>query len=229
MAGYPARESIGESIGETIAEFMERRRRELEGLTQGTGAASQPSSYARAPGFDRMYLPPAEDVEDLRRQQAAFKATERQIDRQNSWIAVPALAPFAAVLGIEGGAALAASLAGPAVRRAPLNLTQRDPYIRVGDNWATRAGRRAHRALEDRLKLKDGWDYEPRIPMENGRPLRPDVGTPHRSPDPNKRFYLELKPDTPTGRIAGAKQAKRYQEATRQRARVIYYNPKDYR
>ena len=224
MAGYPARESFAE----TMAEFVERRRREVERFGQGLAAAATPNPTGRSPGFDRMYLPPAEDVAELRRQQAAFGETERQIDRQNSWMAVPALAPIAAVLGIEGGAALAAALAGPAVKRAPLNLVEREPYKRVGDNWATRAGRRAHKAHQAKVELKDGWDYEPRIPTKDGRILRPDTGTPLRSDKPLDRYFLELKPDTPTGRIAGARAAKRYQDATKRPTRVIYYNPKDY-
>jgi hypothetical protein len=92
------------------------------------------------------------------------------------------------------------------------------------------AGRVASpQAHEARVDLKEGWQYEPKIPVEGGKALRPDTGTPMRTPDPDKRFYLELKPDTPTGRIAGARAARRYQEASGQKVRVIYYNPKDYR
>lgn len=144
-------------------------------------------------------------------------------------MAVPALAPVAAVAALEAGGAIAARLAAPVIERAPLQLVEREPYLRVGDNWATRAGRRAHKWLEDTLESKDEWQYEPKVPRPGQRPLKPDAGTPRRDPvDPAKRYYLELKPNTPTGRAAGAKAVKRYQDATQQKARVIYYDPKDF-
>ncbi len=40
---------------------------------------------------------------------------------------------------------IAARLASAVVRRPPLQFLEPEPYLRVGDNWATRAGRRAHR------------------------------------------------------------------------------------
>jgi hypothetical protein len=39
-----------------------------------------------------------------RRQQAEFARITRDIDEQNSWFAIPALAPVGAVLGLEGAA-----------------------------------------------------------------------------------------------------------------------------
>jgi hypothetical protein len=166
---------------------------------------------------------------ELRRQQAAFKKTEHAISRENSWLAAPALAPVAAVLGVEAAGAVAARLAPAVIERAPLQLAEKDPYLRVGDNWATRAGRRAHRWLESKVEAKDGWQYEPRIERPGQRPLKPDAGTPQRNPgNLSKRYYLELKPDTPTGRAAGARAVKRYQDASRQKARVIYYKPEDF-
>jgi hypothetical protein len=59
--------------------------------------------------------------------------------------------------------------------------------------------------------------------------VKPDVGTPQRDPlNPDKRYYLELKPNTPTGRSAAAKAASRYSVKTGQKVRPIYYDPKDY-
>jgi hypothetical protein len=43
-----------------------------------------------------------------------------------------------------------------------------------------------------------------------------------------ERYYLELKPNTPSGRSAGARQIKRYSEGGKRRVRVVYYDPKDY-
>lgn len=176
------------------------------------------SLYARAPT-------PAE-LAELRRQQAEFDRTVRQIDKQNSWMLVPSLAPIAAVVGAEAVAALAASLAPKVIPRGPLVLTKRDPYPRVGDNWATRKGRRADTHYKDMARGKEGWTPEPRVIGADGKLLKPDIGTPPRTSDPAVRKYIEVKPNTPSGRAAGARQAKKYEEATGQKVRVLYYDPK---
>lgn len=77
---------------------------------------------------------------------------------------VPSLAPIAAVIGVEAAAALAASFAPKVISRGPLVLTKRDPYRPVGDNWATRAGRRAHKFYEDMANAKPGWSMSQRCP-----------------------------------------------------------------
>jgi hypothetical protein len=57
--------------------------------------------------------------------------------------------------------------------------------------------------------------------------MRPDAGTPARNPeDPDERYYVELKPDTPSGRARGASAIKRYKAASGNRGRVVYYDPK---
>jgi hypothetical protein len=213
--------------------YSARQEAELEQRGRGVVGPSPPPAPSRpaafAPLAERTYRPAADDIAELRRQQAEFRKTERAISRDNAWMAVPALAPAAAVLGLEAAGMIAARLAPAAVRRAPLQFVQREPYVRVGDNWATRAGRRAHKWLEDTVEAKPGWQYEPKVPRAGQRPLKPDAGTPRRSPAaPEKRCYLELKPDTPTGRAAGARAVKRYQDATGEKARVIYYDPKDF-
>jgi hypothetical protein len=168
-------------------------------------------------------------LDQLRREQAEFREVTRALDRENSWMALPALAPAAVVMGLEGAAAIAAGLAGPALKRLPLSLMQRDPYLRVGDNYATRGGRRAHKAFEARLDQKLGWDYEPKIPRPGRRPMKPDGGAPIiKKGDSEKRYFLEFKPNTPSGRLAAARAVKKYEEATRQKVRAIFYNPKDY-
>lgn len=173
--------------------------------------------------------PSDQELADLRRQQAAFANTTRKIDLQNSWFAAPVLAAPLAAMGLEGAAAWAARTAAPEVEQAPFQFLERDPHLRVGDNWATRAGRRAHDWLEQRLSGKGGWDYEPDVDGPNGRPLKPDVGTPQRDPtNLKKRYYLELKPNTPTGRAAAARAVKKYKDATDRPVRPIYYDPKDF-
>jgi hypothetical protein len=59
--------------------------------------------------------------------------------------------------------------------------------------------------------------------------MRPDVRAPALNPaDPTIRHQLDLKPDTPSGRAAGARAVKRYTSATNNKTRVIYYDPKDF-
>ena len=180
----------------------------------------------------RTRRPPATDPEDLtnlRLQQAAFHKVRDDLDRQNSWLSVPALAPAAVVLGLEGAGIIAARMAGQAAKQIPLRLIDREIYRRVGDNWATRAGRLAHKALAERVKQKPGWESEPILRGRNGQQLRPDVGTPKRGPQEAPRGnYLELKPNTPTGRRAAARAVKKYKDATNRKVRSIFYDPKDY-
>lgn len=207
---------------------------ELERRRSGAGGvAPKPVPTQRAavaPLADRMYRGSDADIAELRRQQAEFKKTERAISRENAWMAVPALAPVAAVMGLEGAAYIAGRLAPAAIQRAPLLLERADPYLRVGDNWATRAGRRAHAALRERVAQKPGWKPEPTVKLNDGRILRPDVRTPPRvraegrKPEP---FQMELKPNTPSGRAAAARAMKKY-EGTDVKTRPIFYDPKPF-
>jgi hypothetical protein len=189
----------------------------------------QPPARVAAYGALRANLPSDQELADLRKQQTSFADKTRKLDLEYSWLAVPALLPPLVALGLEGAAAWAARSALPAIERAPLDLVERDPYLRVGDNWATRAGRRAHAALRERLDSKDGWDYEPKLTRPGQRPLRPDAGTPARNPaKPESRKYLELKPNTPDGRTAAARAVKRYKAVTEDKVRPIYYDQKDF-
>jgi hypothetical protein len=157
----------------------------------------------------------------------ALANVTRKLDIQNSGLAIPALAPPLIIAGLEGAAAWAARAALPELEQAPLDLPERDPYRRVGDNWATRKGRQAHAAFKAQVQAKDGWDPEPAVKRPGQRPLRPDAGTPARNPEnPDERHYVELKPDTPSGRARGASAVKRYQDASGNKTRVIYYDPK---
>jgi len=190
-------------------------------------ARPQPSPPMVTYGGLRAYLPSDQEMAELRRQQAAQQARTNKLDIENSWFAVPALAPPLAVLALEGGAALLARSALPKIPKPPLDFVEREPFLRVGDNWATRAGRRAHAWFDDLVSQKEGWEYEPKV---RGQPkVKPDAGTPQRNPaNPDKRYYLELKPNTPTGRAAAARAVKRYEQATGQKVRAVYYDPKDF-
>jgi hypothetical protein len=88
-----------------------------------------------------------------------------------------------------------------------------NPKVRA----AIERGKQAHKELEDKLAAK-GWDPKPALRGADGKLHKPDVVT------PNGRF-MELKPNTPSGRRAGARQAKRYREQLGMKGRVIYYEP----
>jgi hypothetical protein len=75
-------------------------------------------------------------------------------------------------------------------------------------------------------EAKPGWEYEPNVPRLGAKPLKPDLGAPQRTPDPAVRKYVEVKPNTPSGRVAAAKSVRRYEQATGQKVRALYYDPK---
>jgi hypothetical protein len=199
---------------------------------QGSPPATYASTGDQAQivyGALRAPAPSDQELAELRRQQAAFANTARQIDIHNSWLAVPALAPALVALGLGAAGEWATGEVAPEAGQAVANFVERDPYLRVGDNWATRAGRRAHAALKERLAQKPGWRYEPRIEEPGNPPLKPDVGAPQRNPlDPRSRNLMELKPDTPTGRAAAARAVKRYLDATGRTVRPIFYKLEDF-
>lgn len=87
-----------------------------------------------------------------------------------------------------------------------------------GGESAAAAGRQAHRELADRVAQKPGWQSEPRSLGADGKIYKPDVVT------PNGRI-LELKPNTPSGRAAGARQIQNYEKQLGMPGRVIYYEP----
>jgi hypothetical protein len=89
---------------------------------------------------------------------------------------------------------------------------------RGGESSAAAAGRQAHKDLAVRVSSKCGWKSEPRMLGVDGRIYKPDILT------RNGRI-LELKPNTPSGRRAGANQIKNYREVLGLPCRVVYYDP----
>jgi len=88
-----------------------------------------------------------------------------------------------------------------------------------GENAAAAYGRRMHKELAERVRQKGGrWQSEPLLRGANGKTYRPDVVTPDGR-------ILELKPNTTSGRVAGARQIRKYEEQLQRRGRVIYYDP----
>jgi hypothetical protein len=87
--------------------------------------------------------------------------------------------------------------------------------VRGGESAAAARGRQVHREFAETVKQKPGWHSETRI---EGTRLRPDAIDPKGRP-------VELKPNTPSGRAAGARQIQKYKDATGTKGRVIYYDP----
>lgn len=105
--------------------------------------ASQSSNQQPGARYGALYAPPPDDLAELRRQQAAFADVAREIDKQNSWLAIPALAPAALVLGLEGAATLGARTVGSRTLTGPLNFVEREAW---------QANRRAGQALTEQAK-----------------------------------------------------------------------------
>jgi hypothetical protein len=90
--------------------------------------------------------------------------------------------------------------------------------LRGGETAAAAAGRQAHKELRERVVEKGaGWRSEPSLKGADGKIFRPDVMTPSGR-------ILELKPNTPSGRAAGARQINKYEEQLGMPCRVIYYD-----
>lgn len=191
--------------------------------------AQKQAAYNSA--YERYFgpVPTPTDAEKVkfRKEQAAFDQARRRSSDENWWLSIPALAPVGAVLLAEGAGTLAARYAPIPLNPGPHVLTERMPPLRVGDNWATRLGRRAHDAYEDIAKAK-GWEVEQTI---EGTRLRPDIKPPARlagKAQPPKTRYIEVKPNTPSGRSAAARQVKRYEAQPDVKVRTLYYDPKKF-
>lgn len=93
--------------------------------TPGALSASPAPQGAR---YGQLYAPPANDLSELRRQQAAFARKQHEIAWQNRWLAAPTLAPVAAPVLLEGLAVLANAPRIAQTLRGPLNLVDREPW-----------------------------------------------------------------------------------------------------
>jgi hypothetical protein len=141
------------------------------------------------------------------------------------------LAPALVALGLGAAGEWATGEVAPEAEQAVANFVEREPYIRGGDTWATRAGRRAHAALRQQVAQKPGWDPEPTIKLDDGTIIRPDVRTPARirgsKPEPEP-FLMDLKPNTPSGLRAAARAVRKYEELTGFKTRPLLYDPKPF-
>lgn len=231
-----ARQSSGE---ESIDHWMAERAAHLERMENGgyeagrqlwsqstrTGgniAAVRPSDVA-ALGLARPPQPArsptlSPDMRELRRQQAAFKEVTRQLDHDNRWMAAVALAPIAAVGGLEAVPYGIAQQFLDNPPGEPLQLPGRQPLLKNGDTHFARYGRRKDMAFREKVSAKSGWTPQPRV-YDQGRLKIPDAQAPVR-PDRKPKF-LELKPDTPSGRRAGKAALEKYKNLGI--TRIVYY------
>lgn len=114
---------------------------------------------------------------------------------------------FTVVTFGEGGAALKAARV-----EIPAATT------RGGESAAAAAGRQAHKELAERVAQKSGWRSEPTMKGLDGKIYKPDVVTP-------RGRIMELKPNTASGRAAGARQTRNYSAQLGVPARTITYQP----
>ena len=125
-----------------------------------------------------------------------------------------------------GSAAKALGKAASRASRGAKETGKASKSLRGAANPEVRAaiekGKRAHDALTKKVKAKAkkraGWEANPSLEGFDKRIHRPDVVT-------LRGYFMELKPNTPSGRRAGARQAKRYREQLGRKGRVIYYDP----
>jgi hypothetical protein len=139
MAGGQQTYGVG---GLSIAGLIEHLGREAERLHRAPGAALS-SARLSAPSkpqgirYGQLYAPHVDDLVELRRQQAQFARTKREIDRQNMWLWAPALAPIAAPFLVEGGATALVGRARQAnIPEGPLNLLDHEPWWREAEKTA---------------------------------------------------------------------------------------------
>jgi len=107
---------------------------------------------------------------------------------------------------------------GNGVRAGGLAVDAVKAIKRGGESAAAAIGRKTHRELKDRVGTLPGWQAEPRLIGADGRVHKRDIVTPSGE-------ILELKPNTPSGRAAGARQIQRYEEQLGMKGSVIYYEP----
>jgi hypothetical protein len=201
------------------------QRRWSESTRTGDNASAARRSDVVALGMRRASASPSPSPElspemlELRRQQAAFKGVTRQLDRDNRWMAAAVLAPIAAVGGLEAATySVAQQFLNPPGE--PLQLPGRQPLLQRGDTYYARYGRQQDKAFREQVKAKPGWTSQPRE-VDEGELRIPDAQAPVR-PDRVAKF-LELKPDTPSGRRAGQEALRKYKNLGK--TRVVYYRP----
>jgi RHS repeat-associated protein len=128
------------------------------------------------------------------------------------------ISEFPKMSGEEKGA-LAAGIAIVGIEMA---VTKKVPLKGAANpkvSAALNRGKKAHSEFSAKAASK-GWEINPRLKdPKTGKTVIPDAVTPGGHP-------LELKPNTPTGKAKGVSQLPKYERATGNNGRIIYYDPK---
>lgn len=117
-------------------------------------ALSTQPGQAAGSSYGRLYAPPADDLPELRRQQAEFARVTREIDKQNSWFAIPALAPVAALVGLETAAAIGGRTLASEAASGPLNFLDREAWQQGAQRAAQALTEQAKTALRAQARIK---------------------------------------------------------------------------
>jgi len=151
------------------------------------------SGADQAIAYGALHAPAPSDQElaELRRQQAAFANTARQIDIHNSWAAVPALAPAVVALGLGAAGEWATGEVAPAAGRVVANFVDREAW--------QRGAQKAVQALSDAEKTALRAAARARFARANGISASEMQAEVHHS-DPLE--WAHLKPDADPNRLA---------------------------
>jgi hypothetical protein len=141
--------------------------------------------------YGSLRAPPPGDLAKPRQEQAEFERTRRDISKENSWMAIPALAPAAVVLGLGGAAAWGARALGPRVLGSPLNLVEREVW--------QKSGQRAGQALSEEGKAALRREARVKFARANGKSASDMRAEVHHS-DPLE--WAHLKPSADPNRLA---------------------------
>ena len=132
-----------------------------------------------------------QDLAELRRQQAAFANTTRQIDIHNTWFAAPALAPAVFALGLGAAGEWATGEVAPAAGRAVANFVDREAW--------QRGAQKAAQALSDAEKNALRAAARAKFARANGISASEMQAEVHHS-DPLE--WAHLKPNADPNRLA---------------------------
>ena len=161
------------------------------GRALGVGGAQPQHQGSQGASYGGMYAPPPGDLAELRQQQAQFARTTREIGEQNSWLAIPALAPVAAVFGLEGAAAIASRAIGAEAIQGPLNFVNREAWQRGAQRIAQALSDTEKNALRSAARVK--------LARANGISTKVMQAEVHHS-DPLE--WAHLKPNADPNRLA---------------------------
>lgn len=78
-------------------------------------------------------------------------------------------------------------------------------------------GSQAHNDLARKVEAKDGWQSEPELIGKSGNIYKPDTET-------KRGYLLDFKPNTESGRRAGAEKKALYERELGRKTRIVYYD-----